>query len=307
MLAKLKLYLLPLFILSSFVAIFVGISKAADQTITCNSSGCSGAGTALFSESNAVPGGSATKSLAIKNERSKDLSVTLSGTKQSPTDDILLDVVDVDIKNADDSPITSVTLATFLSGSPISLGSISAGASKEIKIGLSFRSSAGNDYQDKKATFDILVSVRGDDEPSVGGASTTTSTGGGGGGTPAVFGAATKAFGAKLLGVSAEAGVQGKETGVVEGLACSDNYYRWWLPLLIQAFLTGLFTKIIKGRKGSLASIFILAIVSQLISEFVLRCNCATGIWCPRYWVFNLLVLIISLLFWRFLRKRKHS
>jgi hypothetical protein len=102
--------------------------------------------------------------------------------------------------------------------------------------------------------------------------------------------------------------VEEKLTQEVKAASCLDKNYVWWLPLIFEAILIlGYFVWLKRRRVLSLRWIIIpliLVAISQYLHE-VWGCNCATSVWCPRYWVFNLLVLIISLLFWRFLLKRK--
>lgn len=143
----------------------------------------------------------------------------------------------------------------------------------------------------------------------IGGASITTSTdGGGGGGTPTIFGAATKAFGAELLGISAESEVKGEETGIVGSQACQDNYYRWWLPLAIEVgflavYLYWLTKKRIRTKRWFIIPL-VVAATSQIVHE-ILGCNCSTGYWCSKYIFINLIILAI-LLAANHLRKRSN-
>ncbi|OGD63878.1 hypothetical protein A2160_01440 [Candidatus Beckwithbacteria bacterium RBG_13_42_9] len=88
---------------------------------------------------------------------------------------------------------------------------------------------------------------------------------------------------------------------MVEGAStCTDPYYPWWLPLVLQGLLTLVYFWFIWRQpemKGWWFAPVILSLLSQLIHE-ILGCNCGTGRWCPWYWVFNLIILLITALFY---------
>ncbi len=109
-----------------------------------------------------------------------------------------------------------------------------------------------------------------------------------------------------VLGTEEEVeGVGGKVLGEE---ACTDEYYRWWLPLVVQTILTLSYLWFIRKREEKTKRWwlfpFLLAILSQVGHE-ILSCTCATGEWCPRYWLLNLIILIISLLTCYFFSRRK--
>ena len=138
-----------------------------------------------------------------------------------------------------------------------------------------------------------------------------TTTGPGG----VVQGAATD-FVEGVLGVSTETEKQGEigesSTQVIGDVAgatsCSDKYYPWWLPLVFQGIISLLYYWIIWANRRELITLlfpFALVVLSQIVHE-VLGCNCATGKFCPWYWVFNLLVFVIPALYY-FYKKRNSS
>ena len=138
---------------------------------------------------------------------------------------------------------------------------------------------------------------------------TTTQAGAAGGGGYTYTG---------YLGVtteSTEAAVQGESTteivqpGKIQGTSCEDPYYLWWLPLVFQGFLTVFYYWFIWRRKdfrGWALFPIILAALSQLIHE-VFGCNCATGKWCPWFWLFNLIILLVFSGFYYFKHRKTNS
>jgi hypothetical protein len=94
-------------------------------------------------------------------------------------------------------------------------------------------------------------------------------------------------------------------TGEVEGAStCSDPYIFWWLPLLAQLVITGIYYLIIRDRKGlRLWWIFplIFAGISQLL-HMIIGCNCTSGELCKFYWVFNLIILAATWIFYQALK-----
>jgi len=189
-LEKIKLPLFLLLTATSCLAIFIGISRAADQVITCDSSGCSSPGTALFTVDNAVPGESFKKTFEIKNLRGENLSVSLTASKSAGTDDLILEKIDVKIDESGGGNKYTGTLDSLLNlGTSVPLGIISPSSSKEYEFTLSLQD-VGNDYQGKRANFDLSVSVTGEAVTE-------------GGGTPSVLGAADSGIVGKVLGLAA--------------------------------------------------------------------------------------------------------
>lgn len=83
------------------------------------------------------------------------------------------------------------------------------------------------------------------------------------------------------------------EAGILGATACPGNYYSWWIPLLIQLIVSFIYIWKRWKDKNSWMVVGLLAIMSQIIHQ-VLGCNCATGEWCSRYWLLNLIIVLFS-------------
>ncbi|MGB6839092.1 MAG: fibronectin type III domain-containing protein [Microgenomates group bacterium] len=124
--------------------------------------------------------------------------------------------------------------------------------------------------------------------------------------TGLVLGIATPAPPFEPLGVSVEKGVGEEE--ILGEEACADEYYAWWLPLVIQAILTFGYLWFIRKREEKAKRWWLIPIVLAMLSQIVheiLSCNCATGEWCSRYWLLNLAILIVLPFAYCFLKRRK--
>lgn len=97
----------------------------------------------------------------------------------------------------------------------------------------------------------------------------------------------------EVLGTEDE--VSERQIPEVKGVSCSDKNYYWWLPLVIQLLLGIILIK------RSIIFPIILGIVSQLIHQW-LGCNCATNIWCTRYWILNLIIVTCVVLLNKFIQ-----
>lgn len=312
-----KAVLFFVFLVSSFFFFFINLTSAADETIVCDNGGCSANNLPLFNELNALPGDIYSKTIEVQNKRDKDVFITLSASKQSVTDEIFLDVIEV--KTYFDSILVSTkSLRDFLDGALVSLGNLNVDQNKIIEISMYFDKNADNRYQGKKAVFDIFVNITGDDIETIGDGD---SDGGGGGATSvtattAVLGETSPlVLGAKKFFEDLKESVrdildEGKiDQQEVLGATCDDDYYRWWIPLIIQMFLSLVliylsFKDKIKFWTFLLIEL-LLCLLSQVVHE-ILGCNCATGIWCPRYIYINLAITIFSLfLYWVIVYKNK--
>jgi hypothetical protein len=152
------IFVVTLFIL---VILNVGTAYAADMTVTCGASECSGMDGPLFHELNILPGDKITKTILIINNRSKNISIKIYATKESGTDIMFLDVISMSvIRNG--NIISDSSLREFLDGRKIDIGVIGAGMSAEVKFEALFFPDAGNLYQKKKAIFDLFINIEGD-------------------------------------------------------------------------------------------------------------------------------------------------
>ena len=204
----------------AFVLILIPISRAADQTITCTDSGCSGISDALFNESSVAPGESVTKSLEIINNHSQTLKLALSPSKNTGTDDNFIESVTVTVTTDKGNRFTG-TLGQFLTAY-IDLEKLESGQHRPVSISLSL-ADVGNDFQGKQAKFSFDLKIN----QEVAGDS--------GGGTDTVT---TAALPSPSLAAGLVAGVAASPSpspspgpaGVVAGQATSPW---WWLLLLL--------------------------------------------------------------------------
>jgi hypothetical protein len=336
--------LLVVLVLASSLGLLVKATRSEDFTVTCSNSGCSSPVIAIFNESGILPGQSFERTMAVENDRSKDIAVKLSAGKKSQTDDIFLDVLSVSIKNSDDSLISSSSLADFLNGTKLDLGNISVGTRKSLKIAINFDQNAGNPYKAKKAVFDIFFDISGDDITSTTNSDVCANLQGiqtslpdgyhfdgarvncltwelGGPPAPSSVSSAVlgitntiKRLGERILGVSVsgEPTVLPKATPTpeVQGISCQADYYRWWLPLVIEVIIFIFYFFWLNGNKSItrhwLIIPFIVAAISQIIHE-ILGCNCATGKWCPRYIFINLIILVVFIIVDHLRKRSKKS
>lgn len=322
--SKTKLILIFLVLISSF-GLLIKTTRSEDFTVTCDNSGCASPTIAIYNESNILPGQSFSRTMAVENNRSKDVLVKLSAGKKSETDDILLDVLNVSIKNSDNSLISASSLTDFLNGTKLDLGTIVSGTRKSLIIQIDFDNNANNNYQGKKAVFDIYFDVEGDDvegSPTPVPTPTLSTAGFDAGGAAAAANSNPPVLGLTtfirslpgIFGLSTEefaAGSTATPAPDIKGVAtCQDEYYRWWLPLVIEAIILLFYLIWLKRRNHEVRYPYliplILAIISQIIHE-ILGCNCATGEWCPRYILINIGILIVFILFDRLRKRSKKS
>ena len=116
------------------------------------------------------------------------------------------------------------------------------------------------------------------------------------------------------LGASTEAtpspSPEAPEVKGVESSTC-NNWFPWWIPLVFQLVLTGLYL-FIRRREVSLRRIlFIPAIFAVLsyIVHLIIGCPCENVIWidkwCFWYWLFDIIILAGGLLVYKFLLQKK--
>ncbi|MBL7036856.1 hypothetical protein ISR94_03395 [Candidatus Microgenomates bacterium] len=169
----------------------------------------------------------------------------------------------------------------------LSWGVVETSSNKTFDWLVTFDDTSGNEYQAATHSFDFDLSFgcgSGEDEsPEVLGDSivgdifTTTS----------ILGTNNEKFGS----------VEDPSDSEVRGVSCEAEYYRWWAPLVVQGVLLLLLLIIGLKNKSKPKKIFIIvlfiAIISQVVHK-ILGCSCATGIWCERYWIFNLVMTFFS-------------
>ncbi|PJA22587.1 hypothetical protein COX59_02585, partial [Candidatus Beckwithbacteria bacterium CG_4_10_14_0_2_um_filter_47_25] len=146
-----------LFILITAAALlWIPFSRAADQTITCTDSGCSGISDALFNEAGVAPGESVTKSLEIINNHSQTLKLALDPSQNTGTDTDFIESVTVTVTTDKGSRFTG-TLGQFLTAY-IDLEKLESGQRRPVEIALSL-ADAGNEFQGKQAKFSFDLKI----------------------------------------------------------------------------------------------------------------------------------------------------
>ncbi len=107
------------------------------------------------------------------------------------------------------------------------------------------------------------------------------------------------------LGIATEVTPTPTALPEVEGAStCTDKYFPWWIILVLQALVSFVYLWSRWKDKTWWVVIGIAAIVSQIAHE-IFGCNCATGVWCPRFWILNLIIILLSLFARMLLTRRK--
>jgi len=299
-----------------FLLVIPRTVSAEDMRVVCSNEGpCDTEfGDTLFNESALAPGQSVSRQIMVVNQDDDDncdLTLYIRDTSPSPAPDDLSSRLFTAIReganilygmpdgNTATNDKTMKDLLVY--GGPLSLGSVPHNENRFINWIVTFDFSADNDYQGTEATFDFDISFVCGSPPGEAGTDVEgTSTFG----PTALF----SAFGA-VLG-EGEGGVKGdgEVEGIMAGSTCADEYHRWWLPLVAQAILALIYLRFIREREEETKRWWIFPLLLVILSQVwhgLLSCNCATGEWCPRYWLLNLVVLITSLLAYYFFRRRK--
>ncbi|PIP51909.1 hypothetical protein COX09_04500 [Candidatus Beckwithbacteria bacterium CG23_combo_of_CG06-09_8_20_14_all_47_9] len=215
-----------LFILITAAALlWIPFSRAADQTITCTDSGCSGISDALFNEAGVAPGESVTKSLEIINNHSQTLKLALDPSQNTGTDTDFIESVTVTVTTDKGSRFTG-TLGQFLTAY-IDLEKLESGQRRPVEIALSL-ADAGNEFQGKQAKFSFDLKI--DQEVPGEAASPSPSPAAG-----LVAGAQTELAGAFIPEESPSPGPEAGPEILGETTPAGRDWRRLWLsiPLLI--------------------------------------------------------------------------
>ncbi|PIP88144.1 hypothetical protein COW80_01915 [Candidatus Beckwithbacteria bacterium CG22_combo_CG10-13_8_21_14_all_01_47_9] len=215
-----------LFILITAAALlWIPFSRAADQTITCTDSGCSGISDALFNEAGVAPGESVTKSLEIINNHSQTLKLALDPSQNTGTDTDFIESVTVTVTTDKGSRFTG-TLGQFLTAY-IDLEKLESGQRRPVEIALSL-ADAGNEFQGKQAKFSFDLKI--DQEVPGDAASPSPSPAAG-----LVAGAQTELAGAFIPEESPSPGPEAGPEILGETTPAGRDWRRLWLsiPLLI--------------------------------------------------------------------------
>jgi len=215
-----------LFILITAAALlWIPFSRAADQTITCTDSGCSGISDALFNEAGVAPGESVTKSLEIINNHSQTLKLALDPSQNTGTDTDFIESVTVTVTTDKGSRFTG-TLGQFLTAY-IDLEKLESGQRRPVSISLSL-ANVGNEFQGKQAKFSFDLKI--DQEVPGDAASPSPSPAAG-----LVAGAQTELAGAFIPEESPSPGPEAGPEILGETTPAGRDWRRLWLsiPLLI--------------------------------------------------------------------------
>lgn len=154
---------------------------AADVEVSCTGSGCTIQGTTpLFSSATKwVPGQLQTKVIKVTNNGQNSQSVAVRATNAA-AEGGLENVFHLSVIKIDDGGLLwSGSLGNFYDSQEISLGALVPSSSQEYRFALSMSRNAGNQFQSKKTSFDLLVGfLQTQVTPTP-----TPSDGGGGGGS----------------------------------------------------------------------------------------------------------------------------
>jgi hypothetical protein len=311
-------YLFAPFAAALSVFIFSGVAQAVDQTITCTSTDCSEFSGALFSETNIAPGDSITRTIHVLNTTNPDschlkMSATTpftigrvgSGDFPFKLFTAIYDGSDNFYGLRDDvgKATNSRTLGNLSNDTPISLGSIAAGGSRDYNWTVYFDETSDNTYQEANTKFnfsiefkcgseDKTITDKDEDEGEDGGGG----VGGGSGITSAVTGIATQlGFGAfeEVAGTSASATPEivfpkDDPAGNVKGAStCVDPKF-WWVFFIVQFLLCFIFYK----RPNKFIQILVDLVFILIFWKF----------FCP-WW--DVLVSALIGVFWLLLLRRK--
>lgn len=157
-------------ILSTLLLVLIVVPKvkAANMSVVCNpaSSGgdCvlsnAGSGTALFSETNLLPGDEVIKTFSIQNTSNHTCTALVlkpTITSQSPSD--FLSRFQSRISEGVSPIIGTVNFFSLLSTPQINLGSLAANTSREFEWWVLFEAITGNAYQNASGTFNFDLSI----------------------------------------------------------------------------------------------------------------------------------------------------
>lgn len=261
---------------------FVPNIRAADFETTCGPNGCSDIDP-IFNEIGIYPGLSLSKTLKVNNNYSEERSFAIEIQNFSDSSPSMGDVLKVSIADDGNGAILygPVTITNWNQSGFLHLGSISSGSSKTYKFNVGF-DDKGNEYQNKKLTFDLKM---GFDELNVLAAQTVAT----GGGWP---------LKTRVLGVESSQEASPTPEVLAED-ACSSNPTLWWLVLLIETLLMLICAKILVRRKLALsrkiAALAVIATISQIIHE-KMGCSCADSFLCSKYLWLNILIFLAGIL-----------
>ena len=225
-----KIKVLALLVMfTGYLAISLINTLAADQSIICTSSGCSGLSDSLFNETSMAPGQSVTKSLDIYNNYGETMKLAMSVSENTAgTDDSFTPFVDVTVVTDGTAARYSGTLDNFLI-SYIDLEKLETNHHSLVEITLALQN-VGNEFQGKAAKFSFDIKI--DQEvPGTGGGAAAASPSPSPSASAGVVAGLTSApltVPEEVLGEATPAA--GPAEGMVEG---EQTYWRFWPWLLL--------------------------------------------------------------------------
>lgn len=140
---------------------FVSEVKAADFNLSCNSgAGCSPTLSAFFPSSETwYPGKTVTKTVQFTNNSSTLQKIGTQATN-TITNGNLDQVIDLVITKSDSTVLYSNSLYSFYgAGETALLDSLPAGVSETFSYTATMYSTSGNEYQDKRTQFDLVLGL----------------------------------------------------------------------------------------------------------------------------------------------------
>lgn len=157
-----KIRLLLIFFVFMMVGLvkLVGLSQAADQTVTCDESGCSGITGPLFSETNVAPLDSLTHTITARNQytENRTFAIQVEDSSFADSSPSLADVLTVTITEQESA--TTVygpqSLTQWKNDGFVTLSSIASGSEKNYDVTVTL-ADVDNEYQNKELTFTLLV------------------------------------------------------------------------------------------------------------------------------------------------------
>lgn len=199
MLNKVKSLLIVLLIFSTISIFLVGKTGAADETIACDSNGCSGITGPIFSETNLSPDSSITKTLTAQNNypENRDFLLEINTTSFSDSTPAMGDVLSITITEQESSNLVygPKTLSELKDDGEVTLSNIPSGEERNYDLAV-VMDDAGNDYQGKSLTFDLTLGFEAIAEGTAETSGSTSSEG-------EVLGASTGNTIGSVLGLSA--------------------------------------------------------------------------------------------------------
>jgi len=159
LLNKAKPYLLSLLVIASLAVIFIGTSRATDQTITCDeTSGCGGSTGPLFEETNMAPLNTIVRTITAQNNypENRDFAVEIVSATFSDSTPSLAQILTVKVSEQESASIVygPKTLEQWKADGYVILSNIPSSGSKHYDFAVTM-ANVDNDYQGKKLIFDL--------------------------------------------------------------------------------------------------------------------------------------------------------